>query len=296
MNDLEQDLTKLTLSQAHDILYALEVSLLNHEKWFEELNLCIIKKQTLSNKYTDADAYKFCGTGLWLNTIRGLIGGMGIFHDIDFLHRRLHETAFELSHVRVSHYAEIYKIYEELIVKRNAFKWHVKILEDMVKDNTVQVDPLTGIFNRKKMRDFLLRSIQAGNDRSMICIADIDHFKHINDGYGHVVGDIVLANFARYLSVKIRPNDAVFRYGGEEFLIYLSDIEQNMAVAVVEKIRQAVETNEVILPDGRSLRVTASFGLARLDCGKSIEENVALADAGLYASKEGGRNRVTYRE
>lgn len=125
---------------------------------------------------------------------------------------------------------------------------------------------------------------------SMI-MCDIDHFKAVNDTYGHNAGDAVLRHVAAIAAGSLRRTDTVYRWGGEEFIVLLNDTGIEGAVATAEKIRAAVEESECIF-DGTAISVTLSFGCGDIDPARSAEENIAVCDRRLYIAKESGRNRV----
>jgi diguanylate cyclase (GGDEF)-like protein len=121
---------------------------------------------------------------------------------------------------------------------------------------------------------------------------DIDHFKTINDTYGHGVGDGVLQAVARTVTDSIRASDLLFRYGGEEFLVLLADTDEEGAAQLAERIRTALERCICLPGDGLTIRLTASLGVACLHREESKDALVQHADQALYRAKAGGRNRV----
>ena len=158
-------------------------------------------------------------------------------------------------------------------------------------------DPLTKLYNRHKFNDvfekMILRRHWDENHTFALIIADIDHFKKINDTYGHQCGDEVLMNVAHTISQTVRTGDIVARWGGEEFVCLLPDVDLEKAIFAAEKIRSAIEAlamNEVG-------KVTASFGVGIYIPGDTKESLLYRADTALYRAKELGRNRVeTTRE
>jgi diguanylate cyclase (GGDEF)-like protein len=155
------------------------------------------------------------------------------------------------------------------------------------------VDALTGLYNRRWLDDALPRFVRRyeRGDRSLsVVMLDVDHFKSFNDRHGHPAGDSVLAAVARALRESLRPGDMVARYGGEEFIVLLPGVDLEAARRIAERIRVAV--SDVAL-EGLP-RVTVSLGGAMLAAGQTGDALVAAADKALYASKEGGRNRVTF--
>lgn len=155
-------------------------------------------------------------------------------------------------------------------------------------------DSLTGLLNRRGFRQFadreLLRAERTGNSFSM-ALADIDFFKSINDRYGHAAGDEVLKTIAGIIKRNLRETDLVARWGGEEFLILLTDTTVDTAAGILERLRAKIEqTSFSFLESGK--RLTLSFGLTVFMAGKSLETLIEEADAALYEAKRTGRNRV----
>lgn len=156
-------------------------------------------------------------------------------------------------------------------------------------------DSLTGIVNRGVIMDTLrqerARQAREGGSFGLI-LADLDHFKYVNDTYGHLAGDEVLREAARRMTASIRPYDSVGRYGGEEFLIVVPSSDAKGTLGLAERIRRAIEAqpvlaNSIPISVTASLGVTASVSSSPLDA----QEILRLADAALYRAKELGRNR-----
>ncbi|MCC6897490.1 MAG: diguanylate cyclase [Polyangiaceae bacterium] len=158
-------------------------------------------------------------------------------------------------------------------------------------------DPLTDLFNRRHFNNVIdvevARLVRYGIPLALI-LADIDHFKRVNDEHGHQVGDEVLRSVATTLMRSVRKADVVARYGGEEIAIVLTNTGTAGAFVLAERLRAAVERSEVRSGD-RAVRCTASFGVAAADGPGDVASAASLvgrADAALYAAKHAGRNRV----
>ena len=151
-------------------------------------------------------------------------------------------------------------------------------------------DALTGAFNRRHFDSELQRLTAAGPDASPCALLsiDVDHFKRINDTYGHGAGDEVLRRVAAEITSRKRSTDMLFRTGGEEFILLLSGANSEQAIALAEGLRERIEQSDM-LP---SERVTASVGVAVHQPGESLAEWARRADAALYQAKRKGRNRV----
>jgi two-component system cell cycle response regulator len=161
----------------------------------------------------------------------------------------------------------------------------------------VITDPLTGLFNVRHFRASLDHELERTRRTGMVTaliMIDLDHFKRINDEYGHENGNRVLEAVAELLNQQTRRLDICCRYGGEEFAVILPSTELMLAKQVAERFRQALESMSIELSEGY-IQVTASLGIAMADQREEItgEALVALADACLYESKSQGRNRVT---
>jgi len=163
-------------------------------------------------------------------------------------------------------------------------------------ERLAMADPLTGLSNARFFDPMFEREIaiakREGSDVSVVMI-DIDHFKKLNDTYGHPAGDEALKGFARTVTGAVRESDTIARYGGEEFVVLLRDTDLAGATIAAEKIRAAVERTVFEIGPNRTARMTASFGTASTSAhGNDRMLLMRTADAALYRAKESGRNRV----
>jgi diguanylate cyclase (GGDEF)-like protein len=158
------------------------------------------------------------------------------------------------------------------------------------------VDPLTGLMNRRAFMGEVERTAlrrDGGRESTAVLVLDLDHFKGVNDRYGHEVGDKVLASFADVAAANVRPSDKLYRLGGEEFCFVLPDTDVQVALRVAERIRNALAVHAYATPDGETIAVTVSIGVATADyAGFDLEVMLAAADAALYEAKSRGRNRI----
>jgi diguanylate cyclase (GGDEF)-like protein len=161
-------------------------------------------------------------------------------------------------------------------------------------------DSLTGLRNRRFLTEILSVEFQRANRYGTgltILMADLDRFKEVNDRHGHLAGDEVLRVFAKRLQRRLRASDIAGRYGGEEFLVMLSQINAEGGVLFAERWRVEAEETPIELGDGRSIRTTLSVGVASYtSIFKDAAELIAAADAALYCAKESGRNQVAVYE
>ena len=164
-------------------------------------------------------------------------------------------------------------------------------IEKSEYEKSSKEDPLTGCLNRAGFSSILLReqeNLSKNGCPVSFVMLDIDHFKDVNDTYGHSVGDEVLVNLTRLIRDKIRNTDALVRWGGEEFVILCSDTPIQNAQFLAEKLRVAIEGATLI----KQQQVTCSFGIAEMIPGEDPKKLFERADKALYSAKEGGRNRV----
>lgn len=157
-------------------------------------------------------------------------------------------------------------------------------------------DELTGALNRRaalrRLEEEISRSAREGRPLSAI-LADLDGFKQVNDVHGHPAGDETLREFARRVSKRIRPYDALARAGGDEFLILLPGSTAEQAVGIDRRLRGAIADMPFVIDKGRQLRVTASFGVASLVPALGAQGLLSAADEALYHAKSMGGNRVS---
>lgn len=157
-------------------------------------------------------------------------------------------------------------------------------------------DELTGLYNRRQLHTELDAAIARANRHGIpfcLCLIDVDHFKDINDQHGHLVGDVILREFARVASDSIRDSDVIGRYGGDEFMQILPDTELKGAVMHAERLRvyaHFLDLQGVLPPHAISL----SIGVAQYRPGEAVTTLIERADTALYRAKERGRNRVDW--
>ena len=157
-------------------------------------------------------------------------------------------------------------------------------------------DPLTGISNRRGLMEqgeMEFTRSQVSNRPFSAIMLDLDHFKRVNDTYGHAAGDVVLCEFAKRCKACIREIDFAGRYGGEEIVILLPDTNIKASMMVAERLRNAIASVPVRLEDGKEINISASLGMACKDENTTtLDMLIARADQAMYIAKHNGRNRV----
>ncbi len=176
-------------------------------------------------------------------------------------------------------------------------------LQGKYKDKATKsvTDPLTGLFNRAHFEEYMnqeearIATLPVGSDHRNLTVimGDIDHFKKINDKFGHPAGDYVIKTVAQIFMKTVRKTDVVCRYGGEEFLVILPASDAAGCQIAADKVRAAIESH-VFEFEGTRIPVTMSLGVAQLMVGTETgKDTIARADAALYSSKQNGRNQVS---
>ena len=168
-------------------------------------------------------------------------------------------------------------------------------IENVRLHRVAVTDPLTGAFNREFLLQRLPQEIETATERDRalsVAMVDVDHFKTVNDHYGHGIGDLVLSEVARRLRGAIRAGDLLVRYGGEEFLAVLPKADAGRAWEVGERMRQRVCERAFEVGDGLALLLRVSIGIAQWRTGELMPDLIERADTALYGAKDRGRNRV----
>ncbi len=179
------------------------------------------------------------------------------------------------------------------IALRRALRSEAETREELRRMATI--DELTGLANRREVLSGVDRMISAAHRHSRplaVAILDIDRFKQVNDTYGHPAGDEVIRTISAMALAMMRKQDLVGRLGGEEFIIAMPDCDAASALLACERLREAVAALPIILPDGETLKVTLSTGIAQLDNGEDRTRLIVRADEALYRAKNNGRDRV----
>lgn len=180
------------------------------------------------------------------------------------------------------------------VTERTRAEREVLALQERLSEQSTH-DALTGLYNRRYLDEVLSRELilaeRHGHPVSVI-MADLDHFKSVNDRYGHLAGDEVLRVFGNMLKQHARGSDIYCRYGGEEFLLVLPQMSEDNAIERAEQLRSAIAASPVLY-GATPITVTASFGVAAFPRnGRTSDELITAADSALYAAKASGRNRV----
>jgi diguanylate cyclase len=177
--------------------------------------------------------------------------------------------------------------------------WFISTIVDELMVLDSGMDPLTRLYNRRYLETVLRRHTDIAIKQNIyysILLMDIDHFKPINDNYGHESGDLALKQFAEEILLAVRASDFVFRYGGDEFLVLLGNSKAADARVIAERIRQHCESRQFQIVGDASIQLTCSIGAASFDGYLDYNRFIQQADEALYQAKSAGGNRVAVRE
>jgi diguanylate cyclase (GGDEF)-like protein len=284
---------ELASEELRVVIQQLDQSIYNHEQWSKRLVRTLLCDTPPDEHDIAVDAHRHCLFGQWFyNRASPMLQKEPGFIAIGIEHQRMHEQAARL--LRKSGAGGVipttdYDAFENVL---DRLRLEIHTLKREFSEMLYNRDPLTGTNSRlgllttlREHQEMVRRGVQACS----VALFDVDHFKDVNDEFGHVVGDKVLFAFASYLTQHSRPYDKVFRYGGEEFVVCMPGLTADHALGTIERLRMGIGEN-AILHEGREIRVTASCGIVALDPGVSVEDCLDRADMALYAAKSAGRN------
>lgn len=282
--------------QIRRALKELEQATHNHDQWAEMLFGTLICRLPPDERDVSIDAHRQCRFGQWYHRfgVAAVERNPG-FAEIGLAHERMHQFARSLLRASAEDAPISINDYERFISALKRMRLEIETVRRELEDALYNLDPLTGTPSRVGMLTKLREQGELVKRRVHSCVIammDLDRFKSVNDNYGHLVGDKVLVDSARYIMAHLRPYDKVFRYGGEEFLICLPDTDLHSGREIVDRLREEIGSLAHQTEGKGTINVTVSVGLALLDPDVSVETSIDRADKALYAAKARGRNAV----
>ncbi len=248
------------------------------------------RKELLNMQITDVDANR--DIKVWTPVLKQLLSGKNVINQEHELMRKDGTIVTVLSNTKPlnddrGHSVGLQSTFINITERKQA--------EEKLK-HMASHDPLTGLYNRNEMKlrlDNEMERASRYNHKLSVFMLDIDHFKHINDTYGHQTGDTVLRKFAKLLENSIRNSDYTARFGGEEFVVILPETELPKARELAERLRKLVDDHIFPINIDKELNLSTSIGIATFpDHVQTSQELLKAADSAMYAAKEAGRNQV----
>jgi diguanylate cyclase len=287
-------LNEVTREEMQKVVAQLKEALHSHQEWHGALVRTLVCKLPSDKRDTHPDSHKECRFGQWyygdapekLRTHPGFVA-MGEEH------QRMHHLA-RLLLVGANGGAGTTPLdFDNFANSLDRLRLEVAALERELEDSLFNRDTLTGAITRFGILPTLREQQELVKRRAQECciaMMDLDRFKEVNDLYGHIAGDRVLAAAAQYLIAHLRPYDKVFRYGGEEFVLCLPYITLAHGYDRVDKLGEGLAALEIDIGEDRPIRISASFGVTLLDPDVPVETSLDRADKAMYAAKAAGRN------
>lgn len=287
-------LIKLAQNETQAVLLQLDQAIYNHSKWYDSITRTLVCRLPYDRCDVAQDAHRQCRFGQWYYSVEPekLRTHPG-FMAIEAEHKKMHQYAGKLLQTAASGAVISSLDFDSFNNALERLRLQIFTLKHELEESLSNLDSLTGANNRigmlpklRELQDLVKRHVQS----CCIVMMDIDHFKIVNDTYGHSAGDLVLAACARYVMNHFRPYDKLFRYGGEEFLICMQNADVTAAHDVVERVRQGLAATPIEYGGKSPLQISMSFGLTLLDPDVSVEQSIDRADKAMYAAKTAGRN------
>jgi diguanylate cyclase len=267
-----------------------------HMEWTRRILRCAVLRTAPDKDVLDPLAHTLCRFGVWFMANQGHFEALDApaARRVEAAHRTMHDAIRSIcAHVmsgqpgRNADLEDFEQSQSELIGLLANFK-------TLILSSAVRSDPLTGLPLRYGIEnDFALYQKEARRNRTQLYVVmvDVDHFKRVNDTYGHPVGDKVLCHLVGTLKGTLRSNEPLYRFGGEEFLWLLKCKSADEAEQSARRVLTTIGTTPVPITDNKSLTLTVTLGLARVGESEDLASAISRADLALYEGKENGRNR-----
>lgn len=277
-----------------EMLMQLDQAIYHHAKWYDAITRTLVCHLPHDERDVADDAHRQCRLGQWYyETAPEKLRRHPSFIAIEVEHQHLHQQAAKLLRQAEAGDPISPLDYDCFVNGLERLRLLLQTLKRELEEAIFNRDPLTGVNSRAGMLTKLREQLELAKRHVQSCcivMMDLDHFKHVNDDYGHSAGDQVLAASARFVMTHLRPYDKLFRYGGEEFVVCMQNLDVDAGYAIVERVREGLAATPIDCGGGVKLQVTASFGITLLDPDASVEASIDRADKAMYAAKSAGRN------
>jgi diguanylate cyclase len=284
---------EITLEQ---FVTELDAAMQSHLEWTRKVLRCAVLRSSPGDDVLNPEAHSRCCFGRWFTAHRGDFEALDASRAaaLETEHQAMHDAIRAIcSHVLAGMPGES-KDLDRFETAQRKLVDLIAYFKTLAVSRSSQIDPLTGLPLRHRMEqdfDLLTKHIHRRGTVQSVMLADVDHFKAVNDSYGHAGGDLVLRNLAMTLKRVIRDDDLVYRYGGEEFLLLMElPATGHTEELAAQRVLEAVRELSVDLPDGRQVHPTLTIGVALAGAHESLESTIRRADVALYKGKASGRN------
>ncbi len=272
-----------------------------HMDWSRRILRCAVLRSTPGDDVLDPMAHTLCRFGAWFTANRGEFEALdpASARRLEQVHQAMHDAIRSLCTQVMAGQPGVTGDLDQFEASQAELINLLANYKTLILSNSVRHDPLTGLPLRYNVEsDFALYQKEARRNRSLLYVVmiDVDHFKPINDTYGHQVGDQVLRHVADTLKQGLRADEPLYRFGGEEFLWLLKCKSPEEARKSARRILASVGTTPVPIDNGETLRLTITMGLALAGEMEDLSSAIKRADMALYEGKQSGRNRYVIAE
>lgn len=289
-----------TNHQLQFVIAQLDQALYNHDQWYKRLLRVLISHLPPEQDDLLPDGHRRCLFGQWYESpSAAFLHTDPTFISLGQAHQQMHDDARILLQLAADNKSIPLSDFDRFDGELDRMRLELQVLRNQFSSRLQNRDPLTGAQNRVSLLSEL-RKQHILVKRGKVCalaLFDLDHFKRINDKYGHVAGDEVLVSTVQALQDILRPYDHLYRYGGEEFLLCMPSTTLDEAKHVANRMCNAIAGLTIDIDrNTHVIHVTASFGVASLSPSRTVENSISCADQLMYQAKNAGRNCVVVEE
>ena len=294
--DVEHPLPLLSIEDTKRVVHELENALDTQRDWLKKFQAMLACRTRPDAEDLEAVTHKKSGFGLWYyKQASPPLRKHPDFAAVGNCHLDMYDRARSLAQAVDTGVDIAPGLYEAFMASADRFEGALRKLHGEARGLLSETDPLTGVSTRMAMLSHLEQErsrVKRSGTQSSIGMTDLDHFKVVNDTYGHQAGDKVLQSVAGFMLEHLRQYDQLYRYGGEEFLLLLPNTTVDRARVVLDRLRRGLQRRRIRIKGGLYISMTVSFGVTALLSSVSVKTTIGRADKALYAAKAAGRNQT----